>query len=585
VERRPDPPTTAFASGGPEADTAPEATALAPRPARPAPRLARQLQRLIVVRLVVVTSIVLPYFLLRLTRPEIPLSFDLLFQIAAGAYLANLVYLVLLRALRDAPIVQSYLQFGGDLLLVTALVYYFGDIASPFSLFYLVVITVASVFLGRRGGLVVATSAYILYGALLTSIDRGLLERAGPALLEQDDFWRLPYNLVVHLFGFYAVALLTSFLAERYRETAAELVLQRDSLANFEAFHRDVVQSLSTGILTTDTQGRTTSINRAALEILGRPEEEVLGWPIDASGLFRLDEWRELARQAERREGRQRADLEVERGDRSIPIGYSLACLADAGGQVIGTAVVFQDLSEWRALQEELRLKDRMAAVGELSAGLAHELGNPLAAMAGSVQLLSASHPEDDSQRRLLDIILRESQRLDRTIKGFLRFARPRERSVSRFDIAALAEEHCALLRNSDEASERHEIAVDLDPPHAQIQGDRDQISQILWNLSRNALRAMPEGGRLVIRGRLDGDAYALEIEDSGRGMTEAQRQRLFQPFRSFFDAGTGIGMAIVYRIVQEHRGRIDVDSAPGRGTTIRVRLPTGVKVPVAQEA
>jgi len=552
---------------------------------RPAPRLARQLQRLIVVRLVVVTSIVLPYFLLRLTRPEIPLSFDLLFQIAAGAYLANLVYLVLLRALRDAPIVQSYLQFGGDLLLVTALVYYFGDIASPFSLFYLVVITVASVFLGRRGGLVVATSAYILYGALLTSIDRGLLERAGPALLEQDDFWRLPYNLVVHLFGFYAVALLTSFLAERYRETAAELVLQRDSLANFEAFHRDVVQSLSTGILTTDTQGRTTSINRAALEILDRPEDEVLGRPIDASGLFRLDEWRELARQAERREGRQRADLEVERGDRSIPIGYSLACLADAGGQVIGTAVVFQDLSEWRALQEELRLKDRMAAVGELSAGLAHELGNPLAAMAGSVQLLSASHPEDDSQRRLLDIILRESQRLDRTIKGFLRFARPRERSVSRFDIAALAEEHCALLRNSDEASERHEIAVDLDPPHAQIQGDRDQISQILWNLSRNALRAMPEGGRLVIRGRLDGDAYALEIEDSGRGMTEAQRQRLFQPFRSFFDAGTGIGMAIVYRIVQEHRGRIDVDSAPGRGTTIRVRLPTGVKVPVAQEA
>ncbi|HSG66170.1 MAG TPA: ATP-binding protein, partial [Gammaproteobacteria bacterium] len=178
-----------------------------------------------------------------------------------------------------------------------------------------------------------------------------------------------------------------------------------------------------------------------------------------------------------------------------------------------------------------------------------------------------------------------ESQRLDRTIQGFLRFARPRERSVSRFDVAALAEEHCALLRNSDEASDRHEIAVDLDPPHAQIQGDRDQISQILWNLSRNALRAMPEGGRLVIRGRLDGDAYALEIEDSGRGMTEAQRQRLFQPFRSFFDAGTGIGMAIVYRIVQEHRGRIDVDSAPGRGTTIRVRLPTGVKVPVAQEA
>lgn len=585
MEREPGPSTTAFGTGGPEAASVHDGVAHSPRPVRPVPRLARQLQRLIAVRLVVVTSIVLPYFLLRLTRPDIPLSFDLLFRIAASAYLANVVYLVLLRALRDAPVAQSYLQFAGDLLLVTALVYYFGDIASPFSLFYLVVITVASVFLGRRGGLLVATAAYILYGGVLTAIDRGVLQRAGPALLESGDFWRLPYNLVVHLFGFYAVALLTSFLAERYRETAAELALQRDSLANFEAFHHDLVQSLSTGILTTDTHGRTTSVNRAALEILGRTEGEVLHRPIDVSGLFRLEEWRRLAQHAERREGRQRDDLELARDGRKVPIGYSLACLTDAGGRVIGTAVVFQDLTEWRALQEELRLKDRMAAVGELSAGLAHELGNPLAAMAGSVQLLSSAAPADDSQRRLLDIILRESQRLDRTIKGFLRFARPRERSVSRFDVAALVEEHCALLRCSEEASDRHEIAFDLDPPSAHIQGDRDQISQIFWNLSRNALRAMPDGGRLVVRGRLSGDTYLLEFEDSGRGMTDEQRQRLFQPFRSFFDAGTGIGMAIVYRIVQEHDGRIEVESAPGHGATIRVRLPVGARARIAAEA
>ena len=228
-----------------------------------------------------------------------------------------------------------------------------------------------------------------------------------------------------------------------------------------------------------------------------------------------------------------------------------------------------------------------MAAVGELAAGLAHEVGNPLAAISGSVQLLSVSIAAGQQERRLLDIIVKESLRLDRTIKGFLRFARPRERAAARFDIAALLAENTALLRNSEEATGGHEFSLELEPESVQLAGDPDQISQIFWNLARNALRAMPKGGKLLILGRLRGESYSIEFRDTGHGMSEEQRAKLFHPFQSFFDSGTGIGMAIVYRIVQEHGGSISVESRPAEGTRIVVSLPLHheAALPVASEA
>jgi len=541
---------------------------------RSASRLARSLRWLIAIRLVVITSVVLPYLLAQLTNPTGLPTFDLLFLLAGLTYLASLVYLALLYFERERPMVQASVQFGGDLLLVTGLVYYFGGIGSPFSLFYLVVIMVASVMARRRVGLIVASVAYILYGGLMTALARGYIATVQPTLSPDEIAWRLPYNLAVHLFGFYAVALLTSYLAENVQRAEIELEEQRDTLAQLEAFHHDVVQSLSTGIVTTDTEGRITSLNRAAIEILDRPETEMLGRSIVDLGLFDAPRWKELAALSGSEGRRLRAEAELVRGDEVMPIGYNLSKLSDPDGIASGSVLVFQDLTPWRALQEELRLKDRMAAVGELAAGIAHEVGNPLAAISGSVQLLAQGMPAEGSQGKLLDIILRESQRLDRTIKGFLRFARPRDRSTASFDVAALLAESTELLRNSEEATGGHEFRLELDPPSAYLLGDRDQISQIFWNLARNALRAMPDGGRLVVRGRLERSLYRIEVEDTGHGMSEEQRARLFQPFRSTFDAGTGIGMAIVYRIVQEHGGRVEVDSRPGRGTRIRVELP-----------
>ncbi len=549
------------------------------------PRLLRSLRWLIAIRLVVITSVVLPYLLSQLASvTELP-TFDFLFGLAGTTYLASLAYIVLLRTLRDRPVVQAFIQFAGDLLLVTGLVYFFGGIGSPFSLFYLVVIMVAAVMLRRRAGLIVATIAYLLYGSLLVGLASGKLPVARTTLSESEIRWRLPYNLAIHLFGFYAVALLTSYLVENARRVEEELEITESSLADLEAFHRDLVQSLSTGILTTDLEGRITSANRAALEILDQREAELTGRPIDDLGLFDRAEWRRLAGAAPTDARTRRAEGEILAGGRTLLVGYNLTNLTDARGVAVGTILIFQDLSKWRDLQEALRRKDRMAAVGELAAGIAHEVGNPLAAISGSVQLLSTAMPADDGQRKLLDIIRRESLRLDRTIKGFLRFARPRERSTASFDIAALLNENTELLRNSDEATGRHAFRLELDPPAADLVGDRDQISQIFWNLARNALRAMPDGGTLTVRGVLGAATYRLEFVDTGRGMTEEQRARLFEPFQSFFDGGLGIGMAIVYRIVNEHGGRIEVESAPGAGTRILVELPLSESVVQAVEA
>jgi two-component system sensor histidine kinase PilS (NtrC family) len=538
------------------------------------PALERNLRWYIAVRLVAVTSVLLPFFLLQLARPDsFPGEATRYVVLLAGAtFGATLVYIGLMRLLRRHLVVHAYVQFAGDMLLITVMVYYLGGVASPFSLLYLVVIAVASTLLRRRAGVTVASIAFLLYAALALSLSTGWLPPAD-RLAEVVSGWRVAYNLAIHFFGFYAMALLTSFLAHNATRAERELEVKSEHLADLQVVHRDVIQSISSGLITTDLAGAITSVNQAGLAILRQTESELIGAPVHETGLISDDRWA-VATAAGELQGKLRLEVQVPQGADSVFIGFSISRLNDAFGAHRGFILIFQDLTGWRRMQDELRMKDRMAAVGELAAGLAHEIGNPLAAISGSVQMLSGATPGDASQRRLIDILLKESHRLDRTIKGFLRFARPRERATVPFDVGRLLSENMELLGNSEEVSERHRLELDLQPPSARLVADPDQVSQIFWNLARNALRAMPDGGTFRLVGRLDGDAYRLQVIDTGRGMSEAQRTNLFHPFQSFFDGGTGIGMAIVYRIVEDHGGRLRVDSAPGGGTTITVELP-----------
>ncbi len=581
--------------------------------------LANQLKWYIAIRVVAVASVLIPYSLLQIgptasapalegstppappavstpaPTPQSPIlvspppapapETDLLppqvvYTIGGLTFGATLVYIALLRILRRRPTAQAYVQFFGDLLLITLMVYYLGGIESPFSMLYLIVIAVASTMLRRRAGISVASGANFCYAVLVLGL---YFHRIPPPAGAPDTVtvFRLAYGLAVHCFGFYAVALLTSYLAHNMARAERELEEKREHLADLEVVHRDVIQSISSGLVTTDRNGTVTSLNQAGVGILGRTETEMVGRTILETGMFSAESWAELTAASEGQT--LRAEAELERGGDTQYVGFSISRLADGDGRHRGYIVIFQDFTRWRKLEGELRIKDRMAAVGELAAGLAHEIGNPLAAISGSVQMLSSSAAgATPSQRKLIDILLKESQRLDRTIKGFLRFARPRERSSVPFDIARLLAENCELLRNSAEVSERHRIEVRLEPPSASVIADPDQVSQIFWNLARNSLRAMPDGGTLTVVGRLDEDSYRMQVIDTGRGMTEEQRANLFHPFHSFFDGGTGIGMAIVYRIVQEHGGQLRVDTRPGGGTTITVELPANRPSPQA---
>lgn len=531
------------------------------------PRLAPQLQWLIGLRLVAVVSAAAPSVFLHLAgRPAY--GDPALYWIAGLTVLASACYLLLRMTRRVPPAVETVVQLAGDMVLVTALLCYFGGVSSPFSILYLAVIAGAALLLGRPAALSFATAAWVIYTLAVLALWLGWTPPFAGSDDESLPLWRLAYNLAIHGLGFFLIAHLTSHLTSERR--------LRADFADLETVHRDIIESIPSGLITTDRHGRVTRINRAGRDILGPTGGSLVGRHLRELALISDAHWQRVVAGEDpaRSYEPSREEVEWRRGDEVLSVGYSLSILRHADGTPTGFVIVFQDLTGWRRLQEELQLKDRMVAVGELAAGLAHEIGNPLAAISGSVQMLSAASEVATGEKKLLSIILKESQRLDRTIKGFLRFARPRDRAGRRFDIAALLRENAELLRNSPEVSSRHHIAVSLEPPQAHLVGDPDQISQIFWNLSRNALKAMPEGGVLEIAGNADNDVYHLTFRDTGRGMTAAERANLFHPFRSFFDEGSGIGMAIVYRIVQEHGGRLTVDSRPGRGSVISAELP-----------
>jgi len=253
-----------------------------------------------------------------------------------------------------------------------------------------------------------------------------------------------------------------------------------------------------------------------------------------------------------------------------------------------GYLFTFQDVTDVRRLERGARMQQRLAAVGEMAAGIAHEIRNPLASMSGSIQVLRQELPLTDEQAQLMDIVLRESERLNDTIKSFLAYARPQRVTLTRLDIRRVVQDTATLLRNSAEVREEHVVAVDLPSQPVWFDADENQVRQILWNLATNGVRAMPAGGRLLMSAKVQQEGgveeLTITIGDEGRGIPPSELDQLFQPFRSSFDKGTGLGLAIVHRIVTDYNGSIQVSSTVGNGTTVRVRLPMRLPKPAVNE-
>ncbi|MCZ6777791.1 MAG: ATP-binding protein [Acidobacteria bacterium] len=533
------------------------------------------LLQLMVVRVVASTTLLIAAFVVELIFLPV-LSLYPLFLLTAAIYILSAAYGIAYPWLRDSR-AFVYLQVLGDLAVTTVFVYISGGAESSFSFLYVLSVVVGAMFLGRRGALLTASLSWILYSGMVVLLMYGWLE-GYPARLDpfsETEKLRVYYSVAVHFVGFYCAALAMSYLAERHRLTGRELERHRFELAALQALNSDILRSIHSGILATDLHGRVRFINPPGAEILGRTQEELRG----ANLCDLLDEdpgfLEQLRGQIEdRRRLRYEKDYNNALGQR-LTLGFSASLLLNPEGQPEGFIFSFQDLSDVRALADEVKIKDRMAVLGEMAAGLAHELRNPLASMTGSVQVLRSDLDLKGEQSSLMDIILKESQRLERTIRDFLLFAKPGQFHPQPTDLGILLKETAALLRNSREFRTSHSLECDIDPQAARCTADPNLIKQVIWNLATNALKAMPDGGclRMTVQGSKTG-GRELVFRDQGVGMTPEQVQSCFRPFQGSFRGGTGLGLAIVYRAVQEHGGTVRVRSVPGCGTEICINLP-----------
>jgi two-component system, NtrC family, sensor histidine kinase PilS len=536
----------------------------------------RRLVWLIWARVVISTLLLGSATVFQITTPG-SLPIDPFFFLIGLTYSLSVLYAVSIRYTERWPWLID-VQFCCDACTVSAFIYFTGGVTSYFPLLYVVpVIGAASVQL-RPGALRVAILSAVLCGGVVLAAYTGSPGYfAGDWLKDMRPM--LPpvriaaFTVATDSIALVAVALLAGSLANRLRSANARLEDASLALADLQAFNQHIIDSLTSGLATTDLSGRIITFNRAAeaitgqraAAVVGRHAGAVLQLPPDFVDLLHSDLGGQRA---------VRADyvFRSEAGA-ALDLGVSAAHLVTPDGRG-GYLLTFQDVTEMRRLEREGRQRQRLAAVGEMAAGIAHEIRNPLASMRGSIQILRADLRLNEEQADLMDIVLRESDRLNEIIRSFLSYARPQPMAPGPVDMGRLLRDTAVLIRNSPEVLPSHRIDVEAPDSGPIVNGDDAQVRQVVWNLATNGLRAMQEGGRLVLRARQDdGAMVALEVEDQGMGIAAEQLDTLFQPFRGSFPRGSGLGLAIVHRIVSDHHGEVRIASEVGKGTCVVVRL------------
>ncbi|MFL5292177.1 MAG: two-component system sensor histidine kinase NtrB [Myxococcales bacterium] len=518
------------------------------------------------VRLLVGTALLVATAIL-LGSESVPRSVEIyLYGIIGALYVASLVSVLFLRRrlfLRGV----AHLQICADLAAATGLVYLTGGVESIFTILYPLAIVNGAISLGRRGAIVGAIGASALFCGLTFGMESGLLMPAAAYLLRAPlPTGRLLLNIVLNLSAFLLSGALAAFLAEQLQGARIELREREKRLSALEATFSAVVHSISSGIVTVDEDGLITYLNPAGEEIFGMSDTELRGEPLRA----RLPALAP-ALDAPLPAGRQRNEALVAGPDgRQRTVGWAVGRLNEHGAA--GWVIVFQDLTEFRRMEEAMRRSDRLAVVGGLAAGLAHEIRNPLAAMTGSIELIGGAPGLLESERQLLQIVRSEGQRLEALVRDFLSFAKPASPQLGIVDGHALVVETAELFRAE---AERRGVTLSVDAePDVGLRADGPQIKQVLWNLLGNAADATPRGGQIAVALRRAGEQALLSVTDSGAGIAREDLPRIFDPFFTTKERGTGLGLAIVHRVVEAHGGRISVQSERGSGSTFSVSLP-----------
>ncbi len=468
----------------------------------------------------------------------------------------------------------TYIQLFLDVFIISLTLFLTGGIESPFSFLFILSIISAGIMLGRKAGFIVSSLSSLSYGLLLDfqfyNLPPWNLSFAPQVYVV--DASAVLFNVFISIVAFFTVAALSGYLSEKLLSTEHELNAARIDYKRLESLSRGIIDNVSSGILTVDGKNRITSFNRAAEKITGLRLEDV--YYKDVAEILPVLKKNGRGLDISHRVLRDEVVFKRTDGDK-VYLGFSLSPFKDEKSGGSGAVMIFQDLTPMKKMEEDFRRNDRLRALGELAAGMAHEVRNPLASISGSIQVLKEDLRElSDEDKNLMEIILRETTRLNSLITDFLVFARPalKKRTVS---LSSIAEDTINLLFSR---SELKGIEVKKEFEDVSVYADPEQLKQVLWNLFLNAVEAMGEEGILsvAISGSKDKneDRAMIEISDTGKGLDDTVAQRIFDPFYTTKESGTGMGLAVVYRIIEGHKGAIVAENKDDGGTTFRIELP-----------
>lgn len=478
----------------------------------------------------------------------------------------------------------AYLQLLLDTLFVTAIIYATGGIESIFSVLYVLTIINGSIILYRRGGLIIASSSSILYGLLMDLHYYGIIAPLGSrgyGAEYQGSY--LFYMVLVNIIGFYVVAYLSSYLAEQARKSRVELKTKQRDVDNLEVLNESIINSMTSGLVVLNGEDKVLLFNPAAEEIFERSAREAIGHTLAEIFPPLQDHLLRSGAPAGLTDKRLPPFLDVsfERQDGRIThLRLSVSPLRLVMGEERGRVLIFQDITKMKQIEEEMKKVEGLALVGELAAGIAHEIRNPMASISGSIQMLREKLDRDDVDTRLMDIVSREIARLNNLVNDFLLFARPKRVNEKQFELNQVISESLELFRNSQHWSNKITVITELEEA-IRLESDPDQLRQTLWNLYLNACEAMPEGGSLYVVTKREtssewGDRgeVTISVRDTGKGFEDRSLPYLFTPFFTTKEHGSGLGLAIVKRIVDRLQGDVWGGNHPEGGAVVTIRLP-----------
>ncbi|MBW2645697.1 MAG: PAS domain S-box protein [Deltaproteobacteria bacterium] len=504
-------------------------------------------------------------------------SLTSVYFIITTTYFLSFLYLILLKRIKSLKI-NVYIQAICDVTLITALVHATGGIESVYSVLYPLVIIYSTLFLAKKGGIIVASAGSLFYGLLLDLEYYGVIHPIYSPSWDYDfSAGYVLSRIFIHIVSFYIVAFLVSFVVEQEKSARSLLAEKESEFYQLDLLHRSIIESVSAGIITINLQRDIKSFNKAAEEITGLLFSEVTGKRIDKVFPGFSEILDKIKDKKSEKEAINRAEIIVPgESDKSIVLGFSVSSLINSKKEEIGEIVIFQDLTASKEMEKEVEKSKRLALIGEMAAGLAHEVRNPLAALCGSIQMLQKNLTLNATNERLMQIVLRGRDQLENLVKNFLLLARPNLSDREEINIKNIIDDVLESLRNGPDWHEDIKAVVKLCNP-SDIYGNKTEMQQMLWNLVLNAVQSMPDGGRLKIETKLiDNEMRWLEIRisDSGYGIKEEDHGKVVEPFYTTKEKGTGLGLAIVSRIVESHGGKMKIESELQKGTTCMILLP-----------